>query len=281
MANVLTDTAQFAEKASSVSVNNRFQRSDLFEYKGKKYRVIDNIGFNDTNKLTIADVLREIGKGIYSAENRINQILFVISGKFNKEQVKAFNLFKDFISETGITKFNTIVRTNFSNFKDSQKCKEDEESLLAENEEIREMIESCNGIIHIDNPPIPVIKEGIDDEEREELEDEKKVHERKRKESREKVLTHLVEKCSEVYKLKEWENIYGQIEKCVRIMDEKRKKIDEASDSERIKLQSELETEEKKFAQQINVALGVKVGSKIELIAQVELRDIKWCCSVS
>jgi len=164
-----------------------------------KYRVIDNIGFNDTNKLTIADILREIGKGINSAENRINQILFVIGGKFNDDQVKAFNLFKDFIAETGITKFNTIVRTNFPNFKDPKRREEDRDSLLAENEEIREIIGSCNDIIYVDNPPVPEKKEGIDDEE---YEDEKKVSERKRGESREIVLTHLTENCSEIYKLK-------------------------------------------------------------------------------
>ena len=56
--------------------------------------------------------------------------------------------------------------------------------------------------------------------------------------------------------------------------------MDEASGSERIKSQSELETVERKFAEQVNATLGVKIGSNIELNAKIELRNIK-CCSIS
>ena len=42
----------------------------------------------------------------------LNQVLFVAKGRFSDEQVIAFNTFKDFISETGITKFTTIAFDN-------------------------------------------------------------------------------------------------------------------------------------------------------------------------
>jgi len=63
-------------------------------------------------------------------------------------------------------------------------------------------------------------------------------------------------------------------------MEEKRRKIDRASGSERIKLQSELETAERKFAEQIDVAFGIKIGLNPELNAQIEMKNVN-CCSIS
>jgi hypothetical protein len=45
------------------------------------------------------------------------------------------------------------------NFRNSRECEKDRQDLFNESSEIREIIESCNDILHVDNPPIPVIKE--------------------------------------------------------------------------------------------------------------------------
>ncbi|CAI2180951.1 14916_t:CDS:2 [Funneliformis geosporum] len=142
----------------------------------------------NTNSFTIMDILYEIGRGIYAAENKINQVIFVISGRFTSEQINAFNIFKNFIAESRITEFTTI----------------DKSDLLAESQELRKMIKSCNGIVYVNNPPIPIIDEEKDSEG--EIEDKKgriSRNEKKRKESREKIFDHLAEYCLEVYKFKE------------------------------------------------------------------------------
>jgi len=202
LANVLTSTDEFAEKASSTSVTKNFQFSDVFEYQGKKYRIIDNIGFGDTNNISEKDVLFKIGEGINSAKEGVNQVLFVFKGRFAPEQVAAFNMFKDFISETGITKFTTLIRTNFENFQSQEICQEDQNNLLSQSQELREIISSCNGILHVDNPAIPVIKDKDNGKARERKQQRIIENKKSRETSREIVLNHLVENCLEIYKLR-------------------------------------------------------------------------------
>jgi GTP-binding protein EngB required for normal cell division len=197
LANVLVDKSdnnQFREGNSSISKTKNFQASNIFEKDGKKYRIIDNIGFGDTNNISKEDILFKIGEGIHSAKEGINQVLFVFKDRFAPEQVMVFKMFKDFIDETEITKFTTLVRTNFVNFRKPEKCQADKDVLLDQSQELKEIINSCNGIIHVDNPTI--------DEEDSDNEEEMKINKNRRKESREIVLNHLVENCLEVYKLK-------------------------------------------------------------------------------
>jgi hypothetical protein len=128
------------------------------------------------------DILFKIGEGIHSAKEGINQVLFVFKNRFSSEQVEVFNIFREFIDETGITKFTTLVRTNFPNFRNQKECQEDKDALFNEsNKELNTIINSCSGIIYVDNPSDNV---------------------RNREKSREKVLNHLVKKCPEIYKLK-------------------------------------------------------------------------------
>lgn len=131
-------------------------------------------------------------------------MFFVFKDRFSESQKIAFNLFKDFIAETGITKFTTLVRTNFEDFEDPRKCEGDRQSLLTQTTElIKEIINSCNNVIYVDNPPIPVIKEKDNDKLKAKKEDKVNVNREKRKRSIEIVLNHLTENCSEIYKLKE------------------------------------------------------------------------------
>jgi hypothetical protein len=97
LTNVLTnetDDNKFGESSSGTSATKIFQISDVFEYQGKKYRIIDNIGFGDTAKIAKEDILFKIGEGIYSAKEGISQVLFVFKGRFSPEHVEVFNLFK-------------------------------------------------------------------------------------------------------------------------------------------------------------------------------------------
>jgi len=207
LANTLTGTSttnKFGESNSSTSETKNFQKSEVFEWQSKKYCIIDNIGFADTNNINVDDILFKIGEGIHTTKEGLNQILFVFRGRFGPEQIIVFNLFKKFVAESRINEFTTLVRTNFPNFKDPQKCEEDRQSLRGEkNKELNEIVNFCNGIIYVENPPMPIIKEGDDEETIEDKKEEMLEAEEEREEVRKIVLNHLVENCSEIYKLKE------------------------------------------------------------------------------
>lgn len=202
LANVLSSTNKFGESNYSTSATKSFQSSDVFEWKGKKYRVIDNIGFGDTNKITEEEILFRIGEGIHEAKEGINQVLFVFKDRFSQENIMVFNMLKDFIDEIEIAKFTTIVRTRFTKFKKKEECEKDKQTLISQTIELSEIINSTNGLVHVDNP-------SVDEDDS----DEEAVIDRKRRgESREEVLNHLAGNCQQIYKLKKWDNINSMVE---------------------------------------------------------------------
>jgi len=193
LSNTLTNANNFKESSASSSKTKYFQSSSVFEYQGRKYRIIDNIGFGDTNNISKEEILFRIGEGIHEAKEGINQILFLFKDRFSPEHIEVFNALEKFVSKSGIAKFTTLVRTNFVNFGVQNECQEDKNSLLGQNEQVFKIIRTCKGgVVHVDNPTIPV------------EDDEEKIRsERIRNKSREKVLKHLAEDCQDIYKLKE------------------------------------------------------------------------------
>lgn len=177
----------FKESSSGVS-QTRDVAEKCFLWNGMDYRVIDTIGIGDT-KLTEKQVLLKISEATRKVRNGLYQVLFVTSGRFNKDEIFAYNLLKKYIFDTDIVDYTTIVRTNFPNFKNEQKCKEDISKMLGENYELSELINSCKGVIHVNNVPI-----NVDDEEMVAL------GRKCREKSREKVLNHLLANCHTNYK---------------------------------------------------------------------------------
>ena len=255
LANVLAETNQFKESASSTSATKSFQVSEIFEWEkdGKKikYRAIDNIGFGDTNDISEESILFEIGKGIHAAKEGINQVLFVFKGRFSPEHVMAFNRFKNFIAGSSIARVTTIVRTNFPYFKNLQKCEEDKKSLLNENKELSEIIRLCNNVIYVDNPSLPAV-----DEDDSEEEGWAKISKEKREKSREKVLTHLAENCLEIYKLKKWDSLYAMVDSYIKRKEEIEKSDSLAKDEELKALKTEAVQGIKK---ELEVSIGVNI----------------------
>lgn len=259
LANVLSSTNDFKENISSTSVTKGFQTSEVFKWQGKNYRIIDNIGFGDTAKISEEDILFKIGEGIHSAKEGINQILFVFKDRFSESQIAAFNLFKNFINETGITRFTTLVRTNFEEFEDLQKCQEDRQSLLTQTAQIvKEIVGSCNNVIYVDNPSIPVIKEKDNERIRAKKEDKAKEGKQKREQSIKIVLNHLAENCSEIYKLKEWDGIVSKVNDY-----NKKKEAIEKSNIPTKEKEKEIKKIESETAKEINEGIKVSVGVEV------------------
>ncbi|CAG8476964.1 880_t:CDS:10 [Racocetra fulgida] len=202
------------------------------ETRKTNYYVIDNIGFDDNrSRLSEEVILYEIGKSIYAAKEGIDQVFFVFRGKFSPEQIKNFKLFEKLILESGITKFTTLVHSHFEDFRNSQECKKDQKALLNESAVIREIIESCNGIIHVDNPAVPEVDEDDSDNE-----EEISISEERRKESRKKVLNHLAENLTNYLKKEEEINQSDSLTKQEELEEVKNKAITEI----KLKLEKEL-----------------------------------------
>jgi len=279
LANTLTDTNKFGESCSGVSATKNFQVGNIFEWekveKKAKYRVIDNIGFGDTTKITKADILYKMGEEISSAQEGINQVLFIFRGKFSPEHVNIFNLFKDFVSETGISRFTTLVRTHFENFQIPEECNKDREALLIQDPKIIEIMDSCNGVIYVDNPSIPKIEEDDDEDIKEEKELEISLNKEKRGDSRKIVLNHLIENCSEIYKLKKWDSIYDRVAECMNQIEEKEKELEKTIDnSEKTRLWNEINETKGKIADKIDVTLTAEVSAFPRLIAKMEMKNV-------
>ncbi|CAG8475365.1 AIG1 family-domain-containing protein [Gigaspora rosea] len=208
LANVLCGTNKFKESEKSISETRYFQ-DEIFMNKGKKYRVVDTIGVGDT-RLSKNQVLLRIAEAVYTINEGITQVFFVVGRRFTKEETDTFELLKTVIFESNIVKHTTIIRTHFTNFRNTDKCKIDRQELIEENKFLAEIINSCKGIIHIDAPPMEV-----------DCERRLRLNEEDRDASRNKLLNHL-ESFHGNYKpyLKTWDQLYLKVRNYIRIKHE-------------------------------------------------------------
>src|SRR5436305_1712647 len=79
LANVLSNTNDFAESESSISIKEASKfKKEVFESEGLKYCVVGIIGLD----------IRLAGKEVFSIPEKINQVLFVVDGRFMAEEVE-------------------------------------------------------------------------------------------------------------------------------------------------------------------------------------------------
>jgi len=90
----------------------------------------------------------------YFKEDGVNQILFVIDGRFTQEDLKDLAMLGVVLFDERVNKFTTIVRTKFPEFHDRDACERDIQSLRDENPELKSLIDavSPSNIIHLDAP---------------------------------------------------------------------------------------------------------------------------------
>jgi tRNA U34 5-carboxymethylaminomethyl modifying GTPase MnmE/TrmE len=147
----------FKESGSSISKTRDIQTKKI-EVNGTSYRIVDTIGICSSFDLTDEEIAREITKVCNNFKDGLSQVLFVIGGKFSREEIKFYNIVRKKLFDEDITKFTTIVRTKFPNFRNPEQCEKDKKSLKEENKrsnkKIKKMANSCNNIIYIDNPSL-------------------------------------------------------------------------------------------------------------------------------
>ncbi|CAG8635387.1 15111_t:CDS:1 [Dentiscutata erythropus] len=146
----------FREDDISESVTTQLQVEET-EINGMNYRIIDTVGFGDTGTVTGDKAVLEAVKTTYAVKEGINQILFVVGSRsdIDEKAIRFYNSLKDEIFGENIFKYTTIVRTNFELSADKKRCNEDIKA-LKKNKLISELANSCNGIIHVNNPSLKV-----------------------------------------------------------------------------------------------------------------------------
>jgi hypothetical protein len=262
----------FKESASGVSETKGMQ-SEEFELNGIKYRIIDTIGIGDT-VLTEKEVLDRIIEATHSVKHGLSQVLFVTNGRFSKAEAVAYNLLRGSIFDENITKYTTIVRTGFSDFQNDEKCEEDRKKMINESDELAEIINSCNKIIHVENPPASGIYADLSKQVREI--------------SRKKILDHL-ETCQGTYEpqsLKEFvaktnENIekkevtQRKINDIDKVISQKRLELKELKgDGEVERIMKKSLTEEIKKLDEQRKAYEAEIASLAESIRQVVIKHM-------
>lgn len=174
---ILSGTNDFKESTSSISTTKKIEKA-FFEYQGIKYKVIDTVGIGDTG-LATQEVLHRIADSYHEVKGGVNQILFVIKGKITEEELKTYRLLKLVVFDENISNHTTIVRTDFADFEDNDRCEEDRKKMSEENSQIGELVNLVNGVIHVDNPPLKGRSATTNKEIREE--------------SRKKILNYLIQ----------------------------------------------------------------------------------------
>jgi septin family protein len=201
LSNVLCNTGHYEGKEHPIKKTTNFQKQS-FKWNVTEYRVVDIVGFRDIDLTKKEVICEKIAEVIYLLPEGISQVLFVIDGKLSAEEANTYNLLKDFIFNSGIADYITIVRTKFSNFKNNDECKKDKKDLCDENESIAAL---CKSIVYVDNPPIDIFVHDEDDYET------IRINERRRDQSRKILLDHLDNVIREkYYKLKIWDNLHSK-----------------------------------------------------------------------
>lgn len=214
---MLSDTSDtnYFEEGESSDGKARVSQKNVFTWSGSEYRVVD---IENTSLIEEKALYEIIAETINLMPEGINQVLFVVGGRFTKEEIVTLKLFKGVIFESGIAKYITIVRTKFDNFKNEGKRKKDEKVLRKEIKSIKKIVDSCRGIVYLDNPPMNIRASDDDDQER--IKDSIE----RRKSSRNILLKHL-DTCQEKYsKLKELGDKIADHIKKIEFDDKARKK---------------------------------------------------------
>ncbi|CAI2194882.1 14188_t:CDS:1 [Funneliformis geosporum] len=158
LANVISGTKKFRERADSVSETRRIEVAEFEENITRdgsekiRYRVIDTVGIGDT-RLTPRAVLGTIQEAKEYLEQGLSQILFITNGRFTEEERIAYKLLRTVIFDNEVSRYTTIIRTNFPGFENEEDCRRDTQALKNENRELLDIVNSAK-IIYVDNPPI-------------------------------------------------------------------------------------------------------------------------------
>src|SRR6185312_15680635 len=124
LANLLTDGCNKSVQHYYIELlQNKCREFELErppDYKSTRYRVIDTISI-DNNRLDTRATLSAIFSDEvinFIEKDGLNQIFFVFNSKFDKEEVRTYDLLESTIFDSRVLDYITIVRTRFCDFED-------------------------------------------------------------------------------------------------------------------------------------------------------------------
>src|SRR3954470_19849291 len=139
LANVITNTSEFKESSASVSETKKIQLGN-FKENNADYQIIDTPGIGDT-KMSDNEVLNIIAEAIYLAKDGVGQVFFVTNGRFDQYEMATYDLLRTIIFDSDVTKYTTIVRTNFKRFEKPDRCEKNTDEMIKEAKEKRVELE--------------------------------------------------------------------------------------------------------------------------------------------
>lgn len=185
LANVMVGENKFGEGAGSFSETKKVQIEEFEDReRGIKYRIVDTVGIGDTS-MDLDQVLRKLALMGYSVKDGLSQILFVTDGQLAREAKSTYDLLRKVVFNENIAQYTTVIRTNFAGFWDKDRCEKEKKKMIDNSEDFKQLIEECNKIIYVDNPPVNIIG----------YKDLGNLNKERREESRKLLLEHLKEAC--------------------------------------------------------------------------------------
>jgi len=248
LSNVLSENNEFLVSGKSISGTKVGKISKEFKWQDNHYCVIDNIGFGDI-KVNEKETLIRIGEAINSAYQGLSDVLFVFDGRFSKKETESLH---KLVALKIANRHVTLVRSKFDNFGNEKECEEDKKKLEKESPEVNKLIDNCRGLLHINN----------EDED-------------SQSDSREVILNHLHNNCSNIFKPKEWENITSLIEDYFKEKENLEKIKEQVSVKNKEKIEQQLDKLKTDTAEQVKEKIqGNNMKEFIELI-QVKAKGTK------
>ncbi|CAB4493026.1 hypothetical protein RhiirA1_99612 [Rhizophagus irregularis] len=269
LANVLTNSENFKEGSGTISTTKELQTGDFeIEIIGEmvQYRVIDTIGIGDT-QLEQRQVLNRIAEACHKVGRGLNQIFFVLGKKFTEEELEAYNILREIIFDGTITRYTTIVRTNFPDFDSEEKCEEDREKLNQENPKLAELVSTCNKLIYVDNPSTNIeIGKDINEKQKKRKLKEIETNREKREESRDVLIKHLIKNCGN-YRPSSLDNLNERVSSYMTEKEKLKEELDNLKNATE---------EEKRKAEEKIAELEAKIEEKVKEVLTWEERGKKW-----
>ena len=277
----------FKEGELNVSQTRNIQNAEFecqldSEQEIKKYCIIDTPGIGDT-KLPPEEILEIISEAVYLVRDGVSRILFVTDGRFDKHETAAYNLLRSAIFDEEITNHTTIVRTKFSNFENEEEREKDIDK-IKENEELKEIIDSCQEeVVYVNNPPVEIA--GADDET------EAEINKRKRSRSRKILFDHLNKTCQEEnYKPKNLEELEKKIHERMKkkrnlvnllnkLENQLRKTEGKVKDEKLVKRVKSLEEELKEKKDEISSSINATVLEHVQ--SKISIKELSHLVEVS
>nr|CAG8629247.1 9575_t:CDS:1 [Entrophospora candida] len=148
LANVISGSDDYDESHCSACLTKDINVHNYL-IDGNVYRIIDTIRIGHTRIPS-----KEVVSKMVMAAEAINQVFFVVGGRFTDLEIECFEILQSTAFDKNIFEYTTIVRTNFSDFEDDTKCEKDYQDMTSGNNDISEFVKSCKKVIHVDNPPI-------------------------------------------------------------------------------------------------------------------------------